>query len=44
MSYTLEYTAEQINRRLDLINENKNLLPYPYKYDTTLPLGTTGSL
>lgn len=28
--YTLEYTAEQINRRLDLINENNNLLAYPY--------------
>jgi hypothetical protein len=37
MSYTLEYTAEQINRRPDLINENKNLLPYPYGVD--LPAG-----
>jgi hypothetical protein len=37
MSYTLEYTAEQINHRLDLINENKNLLPY--KYSTVFPAG-----
>lgn len=35
----IAYTAEQINHRLDLINENKNLLPYPYEYDSTLPLG-----
>ena len=34
---TIPYTAEKINRRLDLINENKNLLPYPYKYDSALP-------
>jgi hypothetical protein len=36
-TYTLEYTAEQINRRLDLINENKNLLPYKYDNDTVFP-------
>lgn len=36
ISYTLEYTAEQINRRLDLINENKNLLPFPYYNDSTI--------
>ncbi len=34
-TYTLNYTAEQINHRLDLINENKNLLPYPYNYSAT---------
>jgi hypothetical protein len=25
------HTAEQIDHKLDLINENKNLLPYPYQ-------------
>lgn len=32
------YTAREINRRLDLIAENKNLLPYPYN---ALPVGLT---
>lgn len=39
MSYTMIHTAEQIDYKLDLINENKNLLPYPYEYDSTLPSG-----
>ena len=33
----LNHTAESINHKLDLIDENKNLLPYPYK--TELPTG-----
>ncbi len=33
----LDFTVEQINRRLDLIAENKNLLPYPYT--ANLPTG-----
>ena len=35
----LEYSAEQINHRLSLIDENKNLLPYPYDdlYYANLP-------
>ncbi len=39
MAYPLNFTAEQINHRLSLIAENKNLLPYPY--DTVLPVGLT---
>jgi hypothetical protein len=39
MAITLDFTAEQINRRLSLIAENKNLLLYPY--DTSLPRGLT---
>lgn len=31
MSYTLKHTAEELDYKLDLINKNKNLLPYPYK-------------
>jgi hypothetical protein len=30
MSYTLKHTAEELDYKLDLINKNKNLLPYPY--------------
>jgi hypothetical protein len=37
MSYTLIHTAEQIDHKLELVNENKNLLPYPYK--TAFPVG-----
>jgi hypothetical protein len=37
MSYTLNHTAEQIDRKLSLLTENKNLLSYPYKY-TTFPV------
>lgn len=33
-TYTLNYTAEQINHRLDLIEPNKNLLPYKYAIET----------
>ena len=32
MSQTFLYTAEEIESRLRLIDENKNLLPYPYTY------------
>lgn len=31
MSFKLNHAAEEIDRKLDLINENKNLLKYPYK-------------
>lgn len=37
MSYTMIHTAEQIDHKLDLINENKNLLPYPYDSGTAFP-------
>ena len=37
MPYTLKHTAEELDRKLSLIDENKNLLPYPYK--TALPVG-----
>ena len=30
MAYLLQHTAEAIDRKLELIDENKNLLPYPY--------------
>ena len=30
--YILQHTAEEIDSKLDLINENKNLLEYPYIY------------
>ena len=30
MSYTLQHTAEAIDYKLNLIEKNKNLLPYPY--------------
>ena len=30
MSYILKHLAKSINNKLDLIDENKNLLPYPY--------------
>lgn len=30
-SYKINHTAEAIDLKLNLINENKNLLPYPYK-------------
>ena len=38
MSYTLKHTAEELDYKLDLINKNKNLLPYPYsvKFPTWL--------
>ena len=32
---SLRHTAESIDRKLDLIDENKNLLPYPYVTDFT---------
>lgn len=35
MSYTLKHTAEELDYKLDLINKNKNLLPY--RYDTVFP-------
>ncbi len=37
MAYTFPYTAEQIEDRLNLIDKNKNLLPYPYDYSPSLP-------
>ena len=37
MSYILQHTAESIDRKLCLIDENKNLLVYPY--NSTLPSG-----
>ena len=39
MAYKLNHTAESIDRKLNLIAENKNLLPYPYSI--TLPKGLT---
>lgn len=30
MSYKLKHTAEEIDYKLDLVDKNKNLLPYPY--------------
>lgn len=39
MAYQLNHTAESIDRKLGLIAENKNLLPYPYS--TTFPEGLT---
>ena len=38
MSYTLKHTAEELDYKLDLINKNKNLIPYPYsaKFPTWL--------
>jgi hypothetical protein len=33
----LKHTAEELDLKLDLIDENKNLLPYPY--DMSLPAG-----
>jgi hypothetical protein len=38
-TYKLQHTAEAIDRKLTLIAENKNLLPYPY--EATLPAGLT---
>jgi hypothetical protein len=35
--YVLRHTVEEIDNKLNLINENKNLLPYPY--ETALPTG-----
>lgn len=35
----LNHTAESINYKLGLIDENKNLLPYPYDYEEKLPDG-----
>ncbi len=37
MPYTLQHTAEAIDYKLNLIDKNKNLLPYPYP--TTFPAG-----
>jgi hypothetical protein len=37
MPYTLQHTAEAIDYKLNLIDKNKNLLPYPYK--VTFPAG-----
>ena len=31
--YILQHSANEIDNKLNLINENKNLLPYPYKVD-----------
>ena len=39
MSYMLQHTAEAIDRKLYLVDENKNLLPYPYDTNTTFPAG-----
>ena len=33
MSYILKHTAEELDLKLDLIDENKNLLEYPYTID-----------
>jgi hypothetical protein len=35
----LKHTAEEIDRKLSLIDENKNYLEYPYDYVGTLPKG-----
>ncbi len=37
--YILKHTAEEIDDKLNLIAENKNLLPYPY--EDTMPAGLT---
>ena len=37
MAYILQHTAEEIDHKLSLIDENKNLLPYPY--EIVLPTG-----
>ena len=39
MAYILKHTAEEIDHKLDLVDENKNLLPYPYR--TAFPEGLT---
>ena len=39
MAYYLQHTAEEIDRKLNLIAENKNQLEYPY--DGSLPVGLT---
>ncbi len=39
MSYTLQHTAEAIDYKLNLIDKNKNWLPYPYEYTPALPTG-----
>lgn len=38
MPYTLLHTAEAIDYKLNLINKNKNLLPYPYNTDFLVEL------
>lgn len=35
----INQTAGLIEAKLNLINENKNWLPYPYKYNSALPSG-----
>lgn len=35
-TYILQHTAEAIDHKLALIDENKNLLPYPYEYTPLL--------
>lgn len=42
MSYTLNHTAEQIDHKLNLIDRNKNLLPYPYNTDFPAELADVG--
>ena len=37
MPYTLKHTAEELDRKLYLIDENKNRLPYPY--EEAIPTG-----
>jgi hypothetical protein len=42
MAYTLQHTAEAIDHKLSLIDENKNLIEYPYRTnlsDHSLPAG-----
>lgn len=36
-TYTLIHTAEQIDSKLNLVDENKNLLKYPYTYEENKP-------
>ena len=40
MAYTLQHTAESIDHKLSLIDENKNLLTYPY-VTSTVSVGYT---
>jgi len=39
MSYKLNLSAEAIDYKLNLIDKNKNLLPYPYDNNTAFPTG-----
>ena len=44
-SYVLQHTAEAIDHKRDLIDKNKNLLPYPYiDSETNLPIKFSAEL